>query len=795
MLKNFLTVAWRNLRRHRLHSGLNIAGLAVGMGVALLIGLWVADELSFDHYDPHYRRVAEVMQNRTFDGTIQTGKAIPVPLGEELRKSYGSDFKYVAMSTWCWGHTMSAGEKHLFVSGCFMQPDGPEVLGLTIVEGAKEGLRDASSIIVSRSLARSLFGDRSALNKTVRLDDQDNFTITGVYEDFPRNSTFYQKECVFVAPWEYYAAHSLSKENLTDWGDNSWLLFVQLADNTDMTAVSGKIRDVKLNNVSTDDKRAHPQLFLYPMDKWHLYSQFKDGQIDGGRIEYVWLFGIIGVFVLLLACINFMNLSTASSERRAKEVGIRKTMGSLRRQLVGQFYCESLLFAGLAFGCALLLAKLAMPFFNMLSGKAIDLPWDQSVFWLAGVGFAVLTGFIAGSYPALYLSAFRPVKVLKGVARAGRNAAIPRQVLVVLQFTVGVLLMIGTAVVFRQIQYAKDRPVGYNREGLVNVEMATDTINRHFDAMRTDLLTSGVVTAAAESTSPATAVSWNTGAVNWPGKDPNVMADFANIHITDGYGKTVGWQFVSGRDFRPHFATDSLAVVLNETAVRYMDLKEPVGQIIEFGGQPFRIIGVIRDMLMESPYEPVKPTIFHLSKNAYDYLYLRVNPGVGAHTAIEQIGKIFKVYAPDVPFEYRWVDQAFAEKFANEERTGNLAGVFAVLAIFISCLGLFGMASFLAEQRIKEIGIRKVLGATVLNLWGMLSRDFLALVAVALLIAVPSGWYLMNRWLQHYAYRTEIAWWIFAAAGAGAILITMLTVSYQSIKAALRNPVSALRSE
>ena len=797
MLKNYLRVAWRGLRKNKAHSAINISGLAIGMAVALLIGLWIWDELSFDHYDPDYKGVAQIMQNQAFDGNVRTQRAVPLPLGRALRKDYERDFKYIVMASWSMRHTVSVGDKVLAQNGNFMEPDAPKLLGLRMIEGSEDGLRDPSSMLLSRSFARALFGDADALHKIVRLDNKDNFSVAGIYEDLPNNASFHQNESLFIAPWEYYEMHVVDSSVRSDWGDNSFQCFVELTDGADMNTLSAKIRDVKLRNVAVEDKQYKPELFLHPMAKWHLYSQFKNGKIDGGRIQYVWLFGTIGFFVLLLACINFMNLSTARSEKRAKEVGIRKTVGSLRSQLIGGFYVESLLIALIAFVAALGIASGLLPFFNEVSGKEVVMPWGEPLFWLAGVLFTVFTGVIAGSYPALYLSSFRPVKVLKGTFKAGRYAAVPRRVLVVLQFAVSVILIIGTIVVFKQIEYAKDRPVGYSRGGLVIAEATTSDVRKHFQAMRDELLRTGFVQEIAESTSPVWQVNNNAGGVVWEGKDPSLTDEFANVGVSFGYGKAVGWQFAEGRDFSSKFLTDSDAIVLNEAAVKYMGLRHPVGKTVRLWDKNRLVVGVIKDMVMESPYEPVKQTIYYLNSSFHDYYYynIRLSPSASPHDAMAAIEKLWKVYAPADPFNYRFVDKTYAIKFAEEERVGQLAGVFAVLAIFISCLGLFGMASFMAEQRIKEIGVRKVLGAGVFSLWGLLSREFVYLVGLALVIALPLAYLFMHSWLQHYVYRTGLSWWMFAAAGFGAIGIALLTVSYQSVKAALMNPVRALRSE
>jgi len=793
MIKNYFKIAWRNLLKNKASSFINITGLSVGMAVAIVIGLWIWDELSFNKYHQHYDRIAKVMEQGVYNGITHTGEAISLPLLAEMRKVYGSDFKHIVIASWTENHTLNVGDKKVSYHGNFMGAEGPEMFTLNMLKGTRKGLASPSSVMISQSVAKALFGNADPMGKVIKLDNKADFTVTGVYGDLPNNSNLH--DLAFIALWDYYQASEGNGRSLTDWGDNSLLMYVQIADNADMARVSEKIKNIKLNNIGPGEARSKPLILLHPMSKWHLYSAFKNGINTGGAIQYVWLFGIIGMFVLLLACINFMNLSTARSEKRAKEVGIRKAVGSLRKQLISQFFCESLLIAVLAFAFSLLFAWLILPFFNEVTNKKMIILWGNPLFWIMGAGFTLFTGLIAGSYPALYLSSFRPVKVLKGTFKAGRLAAVPRKVLVVVQFSVSVILIIGTIIIFKQIQFAKNRPVGYNRDGLVVIETSTDDLHHNFQAVRSDLLKSGTIAEVAESSSPATGVNNDRNDLVWKGKDPSMTTSFASIRVSTEFGKTAGWTFTDGRDFSRQFLTDSSAVVLNETAVKYMGLKNPVGETVRVGKRDLLVIGVIKDMVMSSPYDPVKQTIFYIQKQGLDYVTIRINPNTSAHNAIKKIEAVCKAYSPSVPFSYKFVDEEYAKKFSDEERIGKLANLFAILAIFISCLGLFGMASFMAEQRIKEIGVRKVLGATIFDLWRLLSKDFVVLVMISLLIATPAAWYFMYSWLQGYQYHTEISWWIFVATGAGAIIITLVTVSFQAIKAALANPVKSLRTE
>ncbi len=797
MFSNYFKIAFRNLLKNKGYTFINIAGLATGMAVALLIGLWIWDELTFNRYHKNYDRLAQVWQHNLYNGVKQSQMANPHLMAEEIRNNFGADFKYVIQSTWNFGRILAVDDKKFSLAGMYWEPEVIDMFSIRLLKGdPATALKDPHSILLSQSVAKSFFDDIDPVGQTMRINNETDVKITGVYEDLPYNSRF--RDMNYIMPWELYIIQSEWIKKMDDpWGSNFTQTWAQIADNADFDEVSAKIINVKYNKMKTDYDRSYkPEVFLHPMSKWHLYSEFREGRNVGGRIEFVWLFGIIGIFVLLLACINFMNLSTARSEKRAKEVGIRKSVGSMRAQLVSQFFCESIAVAILAFIVALGLVRLALPQFNVVANKRIEMMWDNPTFWLIGIGFTLFTGIIAGSYPALYLSSFQPVKVLKGTFRAGRLASLPRQVLVVLQFTVSVTLIIGTIVIFRQIEFAKDRPIGYTRDGLINVYLQTDDIHKHFDAIRNELIGQNAIVEMAEAASPTTEV-WNSnGGFTWTGKDPALAVDFPNTAVSHEFGKTVGWQFKDGRDFSREFASDSSAFVINEAAEKFLGFENAVGEVLTWNERPYKIIGVVKDMIVESPYEPVRPSLWHIDR--YDNIslvLLKLNPVVSAHESIKKIEAVFTKHSPASPFNYQFVDEEYARKFSNEERIGKLASFFAVLAIFISSLGISGLASFVAEQRTKEIGVRKVMGAGVFNLWGLLSRDFVILVAISLLIAIPMAWYLMSNWLDKYSYRSTISWWIFAAAGIGALVITLLTVSYQSIKAAMANPVKSLRSE
>jgi len=793
MFQNYFKTAWRNLVKSKGYSVINIGGLAVGMAVAILIGLWIYDELEFDKYHANYNRIAQVMQHQTYNGEVETQTANPYLMADEIRRQYKSDFKYVLQSSWNFSHSIAYGDKLLLKPGSFFEPQVPDMLSLKMLKGSRGGLKEMNSILLSRSVAEAVFGKEDPMDKMLRIDNRMNVKVTGVYEDLPDNTSF--KELQFIMPWDLYLSDNQWIKTMDEpWGSNFTQTFVQIADNANMEKVSTKIRDVKLNKVQKDERRYKPVVFLHPMGKWHLRSDFKNGINTGGRIDNVWLFGIIGVFVLLLACINFMNLSTARSEKRAKEVGIRKAIGSERKQLIAQFFGESLLVSALAFVLSLALVILLLPYFNTVADKKMTILWGSPLFWLAGLGFCLITGLIAGCYPALFLSSFKPVKVLKGTYKVGRFAGIPRRILVVAQFSISIVLIIGTIVVYKQIQVGQGRPIGYTRDGLITHGIS-EAMHKRFETIRTELKSSRAIIEMTESGSPTTEV-WNTnGGFDWEGKDPNQAVDFPNNGISYEYGKTIGWKIKEGRDFSRSFATDSAAFILNEAAVAFIGLKDPVGKVIRWEKRPFTVIGVVEDILVQSPYKPVRPAMFHVSSEQQNVFIMRINPALSAKESLAKIESVLKKYDPGSPFKADFVDEEFAKKFGNEKRIGTLATSFSILAIFISCLGLFGLSSFVAEQRVKEIGIRKVLGAPVASIWKLLSKDFLILVIISCLLAIPLAYYYMHQWLKQYDYRASISWEVFALAAVGALVITLITVSFQSIKAAIANPVKSLRSE
>jgi putative ABC transport system permease protein len=793
MIKNYLKIAWRSLVRNKANSFINIAGLSVGMAVSLLIGLWIWDELSYNKNFANYSHIVRVKENSTY-GNVNTLDAVPIPLAVNLKTKYPSDFSKISLGSANQAHILAFGDKKLGKEGMFVQPDFTSIFSLEMLKGTLNSLDDPSSIILNQSLAQVIFGNEDPVNQLIKIDNKKSLKVSGVYKDFPDNSEF--SDVNFFIPWDFFVADQpWVKRSETAWNNNSFQVFALLQNNADLKKIQAKVAG-ELKGHERVDK---PEVLLHPMSRWHLYNEFKDGKNTGGNIQFVWMFGITGFFVLLLACINFMNLSTARSEKRAREVGIRKAIGSLRKQLIMQFLSESVLIAFLSFLLAMGMVFIALPWFNLLAGKHMTVLWDNAWFWLSAIGFTFFTGMIAGSYPAFYLSSFNAVKVLKGTFKAGPYAAIPRKVLVVLQFTVSIALIIATIVIYREIRFAKDRPVGYSRDGLLTINMNTPDLYGRYDAIRNDLISSGGAVEMAESSSRATEVSNSQSYFNWRGRDPSLNPSFGVIGVSLDFGKTIGWQFKEGRDFSKEFKTDAQGLIMNEAAAKLIGIANPVGETIahEVDGKitNYKVIGVIHDMVMESPFDPIRPIIYFSGYDDANVIMVKVNPALSMSSALPKIEAVFKKYNPGSPFDFKFVDDDYATKFASEERVSSIATVFAVFTIFISCLGLFGLASFTAAQRTKEIGVRKILGASVFSVWRLLSTEFVVMILLSLLIAMPVAYYFMHGWLQNYQYRTEISWWIFAATASGAILITLATVSFQSIKAALANPVKSMRSE
>lgn len=786
MLRNYFKIAWRNLLKNKAFSFLNISGLAIGMASALLIFLWVQNEVSYDQFHKNKDYIYEAWNRGVSDAVVQCWDNTPNILGPTLKKGY-PEIADVAR-TISGSFVTAVGDRKFSSAYLIVDPSFLTMFSFPLKQGnPNNALNDIYSIVITEKMATRLFGKDDPMNKQVKIDSN-NFTVTGIMKDLPTNTRF---------DFDYLLSWKMMKK--LGWDDDFWdnnrpNTFVQLKPHANFESLSARIKTITQIHSKGAVKE---EVFLHPLNKWHLYSRFVNGKEAGGVIDTVRMFMLIASFILLIACINFMNLSTARSEKRAKEVGIRKVSGAYKSSLVLQFLGESLLIAFISGLFAILLVQLFLPSYDVMIGKQLLLPYPNPLFWLYALLFILITGLLAGSYPAFFLSSFKPASVLKGKFKNAQSLISPRRILVVLQFSFAIILIICTLVVVQQIRYAQKRDTGYDRSQLV-YHFMTGTLTKNYAMVRNELLQSEIATIVNRTSWPMTEIWSDTWDIGWEGKSPYDKTDFDRFSTDENLVKTAGLTLLEGRDMDlSRYPTDSTAALLNESAVKAMGFKNPIGHLITDNGKTYHVIGVINDFILKSPFDPIAPMAIEgsASNTGLNVLNVKFPAGSNAQENMTKMEKILKKYNPDYPFEYHFVDEAYAKKFEDTKRTATLSALFAGLTIVISCLGLFGLASFMAVQRTKEIGVRKVLGATVLNLWQLLSSDFIVLVLISLCIAVPISWYFMHQWLLEFTYRTPLSWWIFASAGLGAILITLLTISYQSLKAAIANPVASLRSE
>ena len=784
MFLSSLKIAFRSLWKNKGYTFLNIAGLAIGMACSFLAALWAYDELTYDTFHENYETIYQVGRNSEHDGVVVTNKNTPYPLAEGLKQTY-PDIARASRIEWPASQLLTVDDKKIYQEVILADPDFLSMFTFPLTEGTPtSALSDPRSIVLSQHTATALFGEENPLGKIVRFNNQIDVKVTGVLADIPANSTL-KFDCVL--PYSLHPIMDDFYKTLDDnWGNNVVRTFIQLKPKVTAEQVVTKIAPF----LTVNDETVKQTLMLHAMPDWRLRAKFENGKIVGGMIDYVRIFMWVAGFVLLIACINFMNLSTARSEKRAKEIGIRKAVGSSRGRLVMRFLGESNLLACLGFALAVLLVALLLPWFNRLTDKSLLMPYTYPVAWLIGLGITGVTGMAAGLYPALYLSSFQPVRALKNVIQIGKSAGFPRKVMVGLQFTVSILLIISVLVVGQQLRYTKDRSVGYDRSNLIMADFP-DQLKPKEDVLRNELLNSGFVSSVTGTLAPMTEIR-NTNGVRYDGDKNTVLVTISSDY---NYVETFGIRLKAGRSFSRDFATDSSAMLLNESAVKAMNLSEPLGVNVEHWGKTYHVIGVIDDVLMDSPYENVRPTGVFFDKEYRTVLNIRFQEGVDTREALASTKAIYERLAPAYPFAYKFIDEEYDRKFASEERIGNLINAFALLTVFISCLGLFGLAAYTAERRTKEIGVRKVLGANMASIVLMLSKEYVYLIGVASLLAAPVAWYFLHGWLQNYAYRIEIPWWIFILSGVLALAVALLTVSFQSLRAALMNPVKSLRSE
>ncbi|MEM9831362.1 MAG: ABC transporter permease [Bacteroidota bacterium] len=782
MIRNYLKIAWRNLYYKKFFSLINIFGLALGIVCSILISLWIIDELSWDKFHTNIDRIYRVYMNRPGDDGTFTQTIVPLATWEPLKAESGIKR---AIPTDDNEETLLLAHGDKIIERSFLQvgEDFLQTFNFKLLEGTlSQQLNDPSSIVLTESTAKALFGSESALDKTVRIDNQIDLTVSGVVEDPPRHSTLQFEGLISLK-----VIASLDpefQETLSNWNGSSHFMFIELEEGVDPTQVEDEIRDWMKPHYE------EAEFMLFSLERSRLYSEFENGKSVGGAIKYVRIFAIVAILILALACINFANLTTAQSEKRAREVGIRKTAGSRRWQLIIQFLSETMVIAFISFGVAILMVEILLPSYNSLVNKNLALDYGNSLFWGGAFVFILVTGIAAGSYPAFFLSTSQPLKVLRG--RASKRGNLPLKVMVTVQFFFSIGLMICTGVIYSQIYYIKSQDIGYDKEHLLTVPTSGE-IEENYDLIKRDLLEQSLASSVTVSSSPITGLrAWSKP--DWQGKDDNRDGYFAILSVGYDYTQTLKSEVLLGREFDQNFS-DSSSMLLNQAAVEYMGLEDPIGTSVELYGREHTIVGVLDDITMQSPYEPSFRTAFVFQPDWTSDMLIRLPEGTNISQTMQDIEEVFQNHNPAFPFSYSFVDEEFDRKFASEELIGKLANTFALLAIIISCLGLFGLSAFAAERRTKEIGIRKALGASVTHIVSLLSREFVKLVLIAMVFAAPLAWYLMKQWLQNFTYRVEVAWWMYALVGLLALLVAQLTVSFQSIKAALANPVDSLRNE
>jgi putative ABC transport system permease protein len=787
MIKNYFKTTLRSLLKNRSYSFLNIAGLAIGIACASLIFLWVQDELTYNHNFVKRDVLYKVYENQTYDGKTSTFFGTPGPMAKAM-KSEIPGIKNTARMSGDGGQLFSLDDKIITEKGNYADAAIFSMLQLPFVKGSgANAFQQLRSVVISEKMAQKFFGDSNPMGKSLKLNNTDNYTVTGVFKDLPKNSSY---QFQWLIPLQN-VDHKQPWMNI--WGANWVRTLVEVEPNANVAAINQKLaRYIASKTKPTNNTTC----FLYSMNDWNLYNNFTNGKMDGGRIQYVRIFSFIAWIILLIACINFMNLSTARSEQRAKEVGVRKVMGAGKGKLIGQFISEAVIMSFIAVVVAVGLIYLAIPFFNNLVQKELDVDIFQPLHFIYLLLIDLITGLLAGSYPAFYLSSFNPISVLKNIRiKSSTGSGFIRQSLVVIQFSISIVLIIGTVIIYQQILHIKDRSLGYNKNNLAYIYLQGNQAD-HFMPVYNDLMRSGVVENAALSDNKALEIGSNNDNYSWDGKDATKNPLISWQNVSPQFISTMGLKLAAGRDFNINSMVDSSNVIINEAFAKQMGKEGRVGGILREGGnKQVQIVGILKDYLYNDMYGTPAPLLLYNRPSGTAVLSIRFKQNANIADALVKTGAIVKADYPGYGFEYQFIDDDFNQLFKTETLTGSLAGIFASLAIFISCLGLFGLAAYTAERRIKEIGIRKVLGASVSGLAGLLSKDFLQLVGISCLIAFPFAWWFIHHWLQSYQYRVNINWWVFAIAGVLAMLIALVTISFQAVKAALMNPVKSLRSE
>ncbi|MEJ5089729.1 FtsX-like permease family protein [Sphingobacterium faecium] len=786
MIRNNFKIAWRNLLKSKGYATINIIGLAIGMAAVLMIAIWIQNQSQFDNFYSNKDNLYRVWNKYEDVGQIGMSNVTSGPASVTLKAEY-PEVEHAARVYWNVDRLLSFDENKIKSKGTEVDPSFMEMFDFKLLKGNRsQVLSGPQNIILTESLSKKIFGDTDPLNKTLILDNKEPYQVSGIIADLPSNTDF---------DFNYLIPLTKADNYSPNWNTSTFMTYIQLKDGTDVDAFNKKLKNIIAKKTNNELKGS---LFLYPLSKMHLYSKFEQGVPVGGKIDQVKLVAGLGFLILLIACINFVNLSTARSQKRAKEVAVRKVVGAQRSSLITQFLTESVLLSIIAGMLSIGLTFLALPFFNKILDKPLIFSITDPMIWISLVGFILLTGVFAGLYPAFVLSSFKPIKSLKVFGKSKKLALNFREVLVVFQFGIALILIIATLIVRNQIEYAGKRDIGYSPSQLIEIPMEGD-MTKNYEVIKSELINKNIAHAVTRTGWSITRNASNSsGNFSWEGATPEQGKKIVfNIGKAESdFVKTLGLKVLEGRDIDfERLASDSLSVLVNEAAIKEMKLKNPIGSILKWGSNTFTIVGVINDYINDSPYSPVTPLLIYPAKEWMLNMVVRTNPSLPIEHNLKQMEEILKKFNPAYPFEYKFVDQQFAIKFKEQQQTAQLALIFSGLAIFISCLGLFGLASYIAELRTKEIGIRKVLGASVTGITAMLSRDFVKLVLIAILLASPIAWWTMNKWLEDFSYRIEIQWWIFAVAGIAALTIAILTVSTQAIRAANTNPIKTLRDE
>lgn len=791
MLKNYTKITFRHLWKNKTYSFLNIFGLAIGLACAGVIFLWVEDEVTYNDVHVKKDHIYQVWENWNYDGDIRTFTSTPGPMAEAMKTEIPGIIRTCRASEGWNSVLFTFGDKKIYASGMYVDASLFNIFTFPFIEGnAANPFPQLYSIVITEKTARKFFGDtRNVVGKTITIDNAQPYVVSGVIKDIPENSSI---KFEWAAPFEIYFNRNAY---LKDWGANSVDTYVELAPHINVAGINSKLQHF----IEAHSPGAINQAFLFSMNDWRLHDQFTNGKQSGGRIEYVRLFSLIAWIILFIACINFMNLATARSEKRAKEVGVRKVMGAGKNKLIIQFISEALLMSVLAATLAVLLLLLVLPGFNALVDKHLSIGLDQPMHLIWLLGITVVCGVLAGSYPSLYLSSFNPVFVLKGIKAKTGSAAFIRKGLVIAQFSVSIILIICTAIIYQQIQHVKKRNLGLNKDNLISMEVQ-GTMKQNFDAIKAALLATGVVQNAALADMFTLYGGNNTAGIYWEGKPATENILISQREISPEFIQTTGMKIVAGNDFKPVTAANGMDVLITESLEQLMGKGSAVGKTIitpitEDSSLHSRVVGVVKNYVYGNMYGTPDPVVFYCDPHRASFMYVRMNNNADKEIALHEISRVMQQMNPSYPFTYQFVDDQFNAMFTNETLMQQLSRLFATLAIVISCLGLFGLAAYTAERRTKEIGIRKVLGASVSGITRLLSADFLKLVGIASLIAFPVAWYTMDQWLQKFPYRVSIHYWVFLLAGVAAMLIALLTISFQSIKAALMNPVNSLKAE